>query len=91
MGDSEERGKVANAVFTSSVAQYVFKNNRMPIPPEHPLSRAGLLPTDEAQLVEVGRLNTKCLPAGRLEVRWDPVRSSSKPRPAALSWYNSAY
>lgn len=78
------------AVFASSVARYVFKNNRKTIPPEQALTRAGLLPTDDAELAEVERLRVKGLPVGKLEAGWDVVRDAFEPGPAALGWYKSA-
>ena len=85
-----EMGK-EKAVFASSVARYVFKNNRKTIPPEKALSRAGLLPKDDAALAEVERLRVKGLPVGRLEGGWEMVRNSFKPGPAALGWYSGVY
>ncbi|KAK4238049.1 hypothetical protein C8A03DRAFT_15451 [Achaetomium macrosporum] len=81
----------AKAVFASSVARYVFKNNRKTIPPEQALRRVGLLPTDPAELAEVERVRVKCLPAGKLEAGWETVRDLFEPGPAALGWYHSAY
>jgi hypothetical protein len=86
----KSEAEIDKAVFASSVARYVFKNNRKTIPPEQALRRVGLLPTDEAELAEVERLRAKSLPAGKLEAGWDTVRNSFEPGPAALGWYNSA-
>lgn len=86
-----EEMDIVKAVFASSVARFVFKNNRKTIPPEQALQRVGLLPSDEAELAEVERLRVKRLPTGRLEVGWDTVRSLFEPGPAVLGWYNSAY
>ncbi|KFY89338.1 hypothetical protein V498_06465 [Pseudogymnoascus sp. VKM F-4517 (FW-2822)] len=79
------------AVFASSVARYVFKNNRRTIPPEEVLARVGLLPSDEVELAGVERLRVKGLPIGKLEAGWDAVHGSFEPGAAALGWYNSAY
>lgn len=79
------------AVFTSSVARYVFKNNRKTIPPQEALQLVGLLPTTEAEMAEVEKRRVKGLAAGRLENGWDTVRDSFEPVTAALGWYNSVY
>ena len=89
--EKEDEAKRVKAVFASSVARYVFKNNRRTIPPEQALARAGLLPTDEAELAEVERRRVKSLPAGRLEAGWEAVRDLFEPGSAALGWYNSVY
>ncbi|KAL9950071.1 hypothetical protein ACHAQF_004522 [Verticillium nonalfalfae] len=86
--DAEEKLK---AVFASSVARYVFKNNRRTIRPEEVLAIVGLLPTNEAELVEIEASRAKALPIGRLEAGWDAVHLSFEPGAAALGWYNSAY
>ena len=88
---AKDEAEMAKAVFASSVARYVFKNNRKTIPPEQALGRAGLLPTDEAELREVERLRAKGLRAGKLEAGWEAVRNTFEPGPAALGWYNSVY
>jgi hypothetical protein len=88
---AKDEAEVAKAVFASSMARYVFKNNRKTIPPEQALGRAGLLPTDEAELAEVERLRVQGLTAGKLEAGWEAVRNTFEPGPAALGWYNSAY
>lgn len=87
-GDAAETVK---AVFASSVARYVFKNNRKTIPPEQALKRVGLWPTDDAELANVERLRVKGLPVGKLEAGWEMVRNSFEPGPAALGWYSSVY
>jgi hypothetical protein len=89
--EKEDEAERVKAIFASSVARYVFKNNRKTIPPAQALARAGLLPTDEAELAEVERRRVKCLPAGRLEAGWEAVRDLFEPGPAALGWYNSVY
>jgi hypothetical protein len=87
----KDAAETAKAVFASSVARYVFKNNRRTIPPEQALKRVGLLPADEAALTDVERTRVKGLPVGRLEAGWDMVRNSFEPGLAALGWYNSVY
>ncbi|KAL2127672.1 hypothetical protein VTI74DRAFT_10331 [Chaetomium olivicolor] len=52
----KHEAEIEKAVFASSVARYVFKNNRKTIPPEQALKRVGLLPTDDAEMAEVERL-----------------------------------
>jgi hypothetical protein len=83
--------EIEKAVFASSVARYVFKNNRKTIPPEQALKRVGLLPTDDAEMAEVERLRVKGLPMGKQETGWETVRNLFEPGPTALGWYNSAY
>ncbi|EEY20362.1 conserved hypothetical protein [Verticillium alfalfae VaMs.102] len=89
--DQEDAEEKLKAVFASSVARYVFKNNRRTIRPEEVLALVGLLPTNEAELVEIEASRTKALPIGRLEAGWDAVHLSFEPGAAALGWYNSAY
>jgi hypothetical protein len=89
----EAETDMAKVVFASSVARYVFKNNRKTIPPQQALASVGLLPTDtdEAELAKIERLRVKGLAAGRLEVGWEAVRDLFEPGPTALGWYNSVY
>ncbi|KAF0327742.1 capsule polysaccharide biosynthesis protein [Colletotrichum asianum] len=74
---SRSRGNTVNdpqkAVFASSIARYVFKNGRKTVPPEKALLECGLLPGDEAELVEVERLRLKWLPVAQLKSGWDAV------------------
>jgi thioesterase superfamily protein len=79
------------AVFASSVARYVFKNNRKTEAPEQALRRAGLLPTGEAEMAEVEEQRIRGLAVGRLEAGWEKVRDLFEPGPVALGWYNSVY
>ncbi|KAH8912180.1 hypothetical protein BR93DRAFT_948605 [Coniochaeta sp. PMI_546] len=79
------------AVFASSVARYVFKSNRRTVPPEQVLRECGLLPEDEAGLVEAERVRAKALPLGRLESGWDAVHGCFEPGPSALGRYSSVW
>jgi hypothetical protein len=75
------------AVYASSVARYVFKNNRRTIPPEEALNMVGLLPEDEAGLAEVEKIRAAALAVGRLETGWDAVHGAFQPGRSALGRY----
>jgi hypothetical protein len=92
---SERREKedfdTLKSVYSSSVARYVFKNNRRTIPPEEALRVCNLLPDDKDSLAEVEKTRASTLAIGRLEAGWDAVHSSFQPTGTALGWYHSAY
>ncbi|KAH7140045.1 hypothetical protein B0J13DRAFT_447991 [Dactylonectria estremocensis] len=72
------------AVYASSVARYVFKNQKRTVPPEQVLRDCGLLPEDEEALKEVERLRLRCLDAAQLKCGWDTVHDLFEPGDAAL-------
>jgi hypothetical protein len=75
------------AVFASSVARFVIKNNRKTVPPEQGLRECGMLPTDELELAEVERLRLKYLPIGQLRAGWDEIHGAFQPGSQALGFY----
>jgi hypothetical protein len=79
------------SVYASSVARYVFKNNRRTIPPEEALRVCGLLPNDKDSLADIEKIRADGLAIGRLEAGWDAVHSCFHPTGTALGWYHSAY
>ncbi|KAK2134098.1 ClpP/crotonase-like domain-containing protein [Fusarium oxysporum II5] len=79
------------SVYASSVARYVFKNNRRTIPPEEALQKSNLLPNDEVSLADIEKERASCLAVGRLEAGWDAVHNCFQPTRPALGWYYSAY
>ncbi|KAM0547813.1 hypothetical protein ACHAPJ_010159 [Fusarium lateritium] len=89
--NSKEDIEPLKTIYASSVARYVFKNNRRTIPPEEALRDCGLLPDDEASMAEVERVRAKNLSIGRLEAGWDAVHGCFQYQGAALGWYQSAY
>ncbi|KAH6695627.1 hypothetical protein F5X68DRAFT_244360 [Plectosphaerella plurivora] len=89
--DKKKEMDRAKVVFASSVARYVFKNNRKTIPPEEALQRAGLMPSGEAEMAEVEEQRARGLAVGRLEAGWDKVRDLFEPGPTALGLYSSVY
>lgn len=90
-GSNKKEVDRPKAVFASSVARYVFKNNRKTISPEEVLRDVGLLPHDETALQEVESSRVKSLAVGRLEAGWDAVHDSFEPGSAALGRYSSAW
>ncbi|KAH7166546.1 hypothetical protein EDB81DRAFT_919033 [Dactylonectria macrodidyma] len=72
------------AVYASSVARYVFKNQKRTVPPEQVLRECGLLPEDEEALKEVERLRLKWLDTAQLKCGWDTVHDLFEPGDAAL-------
>ncbi|KAL6922907.1 hypothetical protein FSHL1_000179 [Fusarium sambucinum] len=78
-------------IYASSVARYVFKNNRRTIAPETALRECGLLPDDDESMLKVEETRVSNLGIGRLEAGWDSVHNSFQYRGAALGWYNSVY
>ncbi|KAL5601520.1 hypothetical protein FOBRF1_009053 [Fusarium oxysporum] len=79
------------SVYASSVARYVFKNNRRTIPPEEALQKSNLLPNDEVSLADIEKERASSLAVGRLEAGWDAVHNCFQPTRPALGWYYSAY
>ncbi|KAM5517561.1 hypothetical protein FOXYSP1_04513 [Fusarium oxysporum f. sp. phaseoli] len=79
------------SVYASSVARYVFKNNRRTIPPVEALQKSNLLPNDEVSLADIEKERASSLAVGRLEAGWDAVHNCFQPTRPALGWYHSAY
>ncbi|KAH7227044.1 ClpP/crotonase-like domain-containing protein [Fusarium oxysporum] len=79
------------SVYASSVARYVFKNNRRTIPPVEALQKSNLLPNDEVSLADIEKERASSLAVGRLEAGWDAVHNCFQPTRPALGWYYSAY
>ncbi|EWZ00119.1 hypothetical protein FOYG_00015 [Fusarium oxysporum NRRL 32931] len=79
------------SVYASSVARYVFKNNRRTIPPVEALQKSNLLPNDEVSLADIEKERASSLAIGRLEAGWDAVHNCFQPTRPALGWYYSAY
>ncbi|KAH6972283.1 hypothetical protein BKA56DRAFT_593930 [Ilyonectria sp. MPI-CAGE-AT-0026] len=79
------------AVFASSVARYVFKNQRRTVPPEQVLRDCGLLPEDETALMEVEKLRAKWLPVAQLKCGWDMVHDLFEPGEMALGRYTDMW
>ncbi|KAF5026928.1 hypothetical protein F66182_958 [Fusarium sp. NRRL 66182] len=90
-----KRGKedvdATKTVYASSVARYVFKNNRKTIPPAEALGECGLLPEDDLSMAEVEKRRAHDLAVGKLEAGWDAVHACFQPKGAALGWYHSVY
>jgi hypothetical protein len=87
----KEDSDTLKSVYASSVARYVFKNNRRTIPPEEALRVCNLLPDDEDSLAKVEEIRASTVAVGRLEAGWDAVHNCFQPIGAALGWYHSAY
>ncbi|KAL9572254.1 hypothetical protein ACKAV7_003605 [Fusarium commune] len=79
------------AVYASSVARYVFKNNRRTIPPEEALQKSNLISNDEVRLANIEKERASSLAVGRLEAGWEAVHNCFQPTKPALGWYYSAY
>ncbi|KAF7558207.1 hypothetical protein G7Z17_g35 [Cylindrodendrum hubeiense] len=79
------------AVYASSVARYVFKNQRRTVPPEQVLRDCGLLPEDEAAFKEVETLRLKKLPIAQLQCGWDMVHDLFEPADTALGRYTDLW
>ena len=87
----QEKGvDTLKSVYASSVARYVFKNNRRTIPPEEALQKSNLLPNDKVSLADIEKERASSLAVGRLEAGWDAVHNCFQPTRPALGWYYSA-
>ncbi|KAH7203122.1 ClpP/crotonase-like domain-containing protein [Fusarium redolens] len=60
-GQEKEDVDTLKSVYASSVARYVFKNNRRTIPPEEALRKSNLLPNDEASLADIEKKRASSL------------------------------
>ncbi|KAF5687782.1 capsule polysaccharide biosynthesis [Fusarium denticulatum] len=90
-GYEKDEVDTLESVYASSVARYVFKNNRRTIPPDEALRKCNLLPNDETSLVEIEKARASSLAIGRLEAGWEAVHDCLQPTGPALGWFHSAY
>ncbi|KAF5621342.1 uncharacterized protein FTJAE_11371 [Fusarium tjaetaba] len=84
MGHDKTEDDMLKSVYASSVARYVFKNNRRTIPPEEALRKCNLLPDGETSLADIESTRASSLAIGRLEAGWEAVHKCLQPTGPAL-------
>lgn len=78
-GHEKQEDNILKSVYASSVARYVFKNNRRVIPLEEALRKCNLLADDETSLADIATIRASNLEIGRLEAGWEAIHNCLQP------------